>query len=331
MPEVSVVIVNHNTRELLRSCLESLVNRGGVTELEVIVVDNGSTDGSVGMVREVFPSVTVMVNPTNEGFAAPNNQGMGLARGRYIFLLNTDTVLERDALRVLVRSLEQAPAVGACGPMLVHPDGSVQRSVKGFPSLMTHCADMLFLDRLFPRSRLFGRGEMAAFDYSRKAEVDHLMAAAFLVRQEVLSSVGLFDERFSIYYNDMDWCFRMRQQGWKILYVPEARIMHYGGATTAIINRGFAYFRELHENVKFYYGKHFGSRAVVGYRVLLTVGFVLRTLGWGLVRMLRPSEQSRHMFAFSWRTFCYALGLPTPETSSEQIKRADPGPEGASS
>jgi GT2 family glycosyltransferase len=318
MADVSVVIVNHNTRELLRSCLASLLERGGVSDLEVIVVDNASTDGSLEMVREEFPPVTVLANSTNEGFAAPNNRGMALANGQYIFLLNTDTLLHQDALRVLVRALEQDPSAGACGPMLVHPDGSVQRSVRGFPTLTTHCADMFFLDRLFPRSRLFGSGEQAAFDYSRKAEVDHVMAAAFLVRREVLSSAGVFDERFSIYYNDMDWCLRMRNQGWKILYVPEARITHYGGATTTIINKNFAYFRELHENVELYYRKHFGRCGLLVYRIFLVLGFLLRTAGWGLVRLVRPSERSRHMFAFSWRTLLHAFGLPTPETPTSR-------------
>ncbi len=305
--DISIIVVNLNTRELLRECLASVLRSTGSLSMEVIVVDNGSSDGSAVMVLSDFPSVALIRNATNEGFARPNNVGMELAKGRHVLLLNSDTVVDPGACATLVRFLDEHPDVGACGPMLVYPDGRTQRSAKGFPTIVTHFCDMFFLDRLFPNSRLFGKGEMLYFDYSKAAAVDHLMAAAFLVRREVLEEVGLLDERFAVYYNDMDWCFRMNASGWTLWYVPEARVVHHLGSTVGMVNRSFVLFQVLHENVLLFYQKHYGRLSVVLYRLLTFKGFILRSLGWSVLSILRPSEHARHMMVFSWKTLWWAL------------------------
>jgi GT2 family glycosyltransferase len=302
MTDISVIVVNLNTCDLLHTCLASVYADGSPLRKEVIVIDNGSTDGSVEMVTREFPDVRLVKNTANEGFARPNNVGMQMAMGRYLFLLNSDAALHPGALGTLSTFLDGNPGAGACGPRLVFPDGGLQRSVKGFPSLWTHVCDMFLLDRLFPRSRFFGRGEMGYFSYNKTEEVDHVMAAAFLVRREVLSTAGVFDERFSIYYNDMDWCFRIRALGWKIYYVHDAVVTHHGGKTVAMVNRDFSYFHEMYENVMLFYHKRYGPAGVVAYKLILAAGFLMRSLAWSLRWIVQRSEYTRMMMMFSWKS-----------------------------
>lgn len=313
--DVSVIIVNFNTKGLLYECLTSVFADTPPFAFEVLVIDNGSTDGSVDMIRLDFPRVRLIVNRINEGFARPNNVGMRQSVGSYVFLLNTDTIMKPGALATLKFFLDAHPEAGACGPMLMNPDGSVQLSVKGFPDLWTHACDMFLLDRLFAGLSFFGRGEMSYFSYDTTQEVDHVMAAAFLVRRGVLEKTGMFDERFSIYYNDMDWCYRMKQDGWRIYYVSGAHVIHYHGRTVAQINRELRYVQEMYNNVMLFYQKHYGSGSVKLYRILLACGFVPRTMGWALARILRPSERSRHMLAFSLRSLWIGVRFwsPLPE------------------
>jgi GT2 family glycosyltransferase len=325
MTDVSVIIVNLNTRELLRACLNSVRSEESRVGLEVIVIDNGSSDGSVDMVRREFPHVHLLRNRTNEGFAKPNNVGMRMATGTYLFLLNSDTVVRSGSIATLASFMDAHPDVGACGPMLVYPNGALQPSVKGFPTLWTHCCDMLLFDRLFPRIRFFSRGEMTTFGYDKTGEVDHLMAAAFLVRREVLETVGMFDERFSIYYNDMDWCYRMNQGGWKVCYIHDAQVVHHLGQTATVVNKNLEYFEELHNNIMLFYRKHYGRWTVVVYKLLMIVGFSARTAGWTVYRMIRPSERADQMFNFSRKTLALALKFWVPLPYSMNESKECPG------
>lgn len=311
-PDVSVIIVNLNTRDLLEACLESLYREAGSVVMEVIVIDNGSSDGSAEMVRRRFPKTDLLLNTTNEGFARPNNAGMRRSTGRHVFLLNSDTVVLPGTITRLVAFLDGHPAAGACGPRLRYPDGRQQRSVKGFPTIFTHFCDMFLLDRLFPRSRLFGRGEMLYFNYDITQEVDHVMAAAFLVRREVLERVGILDEDFTIYYNDMDWCYRMKSARWSIWYVSDATIVHHLGSTVGTINREFAFFHILYDNVMRFYQKHYGRRAVTVYKLIMIAGFSVRAVAWTLFSIVRHDPTTRHMRTFSWKTLGLALPFWTP-------------------
>ena len=311
-PDVSVIIVNLNTRDLLRGCLISLRDNPQDVSMEVLVFDNGSTDGSIEMVRTEFPAVRLTLNETNEGFARPNNEGMRESAGRHVLLLNSDTVVQDNAIGKLVRFLDEHPNAGACGPKLVYPDGRLQPSVKGFPTLWSLACDMLFLDKLFPGSALFGRAEAATFPYNETREVDHLMAAVFLVRRDALLQCGLLDERFSIYYNDMDWCYRFRQAGWAIFYVQEARVIHYLGQTTKNVNRNFQFLEEMHDNRLLFYQKRYGRWSVSAAKCLLALGYMLRAVGWTAARAAFRSEAARTMCIFSWRSFAYGARFWTP-------------------
>jgi hypothetical protein len=310
VPDVSIIIVNLNTRGLLEACLNSVDAEGKSVPLEVIVVDNGSTDGSVEMIRSLFPAVHLTVNERNEGFARPNNAGLRQALGRHLFLLNSDTEIRPGALRAMIQFLDNHSRAGACGPRLVYPDGRTQRSVKGFPGRVTHLSDMLFLDRLFPH--FFGKGEQRNFDYFRAASVDHVMAAAFMIRRQAYEEVGPLDEEFAIYYNDMDWCYRAKAAGWEIWYLPDPVVIHYLGKTVGALNREFAFFDMLYHNVMLFYQKHYGRSAVVVYRLLLIVGFSMRACGWSVIAMVKPSEDARHMRQFSWKSLLLGLKFWEP-------------------
>lgn len=310
--EISVIIVNLNTCGLLDACLASLERERASVSLQVIVIDNGSSDGSVAMMQEKYPATVLLRNARNEGFARPNNEGLRVATGRHLLLLNSDTVVRAGALRALIHDLEAHPEAGACGPRLVYPDGRLQLSAKGFPTLWTHFCDMAGLDRMFPNSRLFGHGEMRYFDYEHDGTADHLMAAAFLVRRETYEAVGELDERFAIYYNDMDWCYRMVRAGWVIRYVPGAVVEHHLGRTVGAVNKRFTLFTMLYNNVMFFYQKHYGRWTIVVYRLLLAAGFLVRSALWTVRAWVRPTEENLHMRAFAFRSLAFGLTFWRP-------------------
>lgn len=305
MIDVSVIVVNMNTRDLLRECLHSV--RQCTVPKEVIIVDNASIDGSPEMVEREFPEVKLIRNAANERFAKPNNDAMKIAQGQCLFLLNSDASLKPLALEKLMVYMDEHRDVGMCGPQLLYPDGRIQPSCRGFVSLWTHFCDMLVLDRLFPQSHFFAGSEMTFFDHATEREVDHVMAAAVLVRREVTQSVGMFDERFSIYYNDLDLSYRIKKAGWKIVFFPSAQVVHHLGGTVRPMIKEERIFREQHENIVYYYQKHFGSLAVVFYKVLLVVGFVPRTIYWSVRSLFDRSESSQARLQFSFRSLLFAF------------------------
>ena len=307
MIDVSVIVVNLNTRALLAECLASVLHSKG--EKEVIVVDNGSVDGSAEMVERDFPHVQLIRNKTNERFAKPNNDAMKSAQGRYVLLLNSDASLKDSALEKLVTYMDAHSDVGMCGPQLLYPDGRVQPSCRGFVSLWSHACDMLLLDRLFRRSRFFARSEMTFFDHLSEREVDHVMAAAVLVRMSAVQRVGMFDESFSIYYNDLDWSYRMKRAGWRIVFYPEAQVVHHLGRTARPMIRDLEIFREQHDNILYFYEKHFGRHTAILYKGLLIVGFAPRALFWLGRLLVDRSDHVRAHTEFSIRTFLYGLSF----------------------
>ena len=301
--DLSLVIVNHNTRELLQDCLQSLQRGNDGISFEVTVVDNGSSDGSPEMVVARYPDAILIRNETNEGFAKPNNQGLRIARGRYLMLLNSDTTVRPRALERLVSFMDEHPEVGACGPRLLYPDGRLQPSCRSFPSLWRHFCDMTGLETFFPHS-VFGNFE-TRFDYEHDEQVDQPMGAALLVRREAIQDVGYLDERLRIYYNDADWCLRIRQAGWRIGFVHDSEIIHHGSMTTAITNRRLEQFDEMFQNCLYYYQKHFGPAAVVVYKLMTAFGFFFRTILWRLVLLRKKNDAAFNRLAYAKK----ALGV----------------------
>lgn len=286
--DLSIVIVNWNTRELLRACLASLRAALSASPLraEILVVDNASTDGSAAMVAEEFPEVRLFANSQNLNYAGGNNQGIAAATGEFVLLLNPDTEVPSGALEALVELLREHPEAGAAAPALVFPDGRLQDSVRGFPTPAALVGDLTGLARLFPHSRLAGYREHR-LPPDRPSSVDQPMASAFLVRGRALAEVGAFDEQFPLFFNDVDLCFRLKLAGWEILYDPRVRVVHVGGASTRQVRPEA--IRRSHEGLRRFYAKHYRSKLPAPVYAVL-VGLIQMT---GAIRVGLAKLRSR--------------------------------------
>lgn len=244
-PDVSIIIVSYNTRQLLRECLDSVCASLAESALisEVIVVDNASRDGSAAMLREHFPQVRLITNEDNPGFAAANNQALrAVGYGRegsphppppeYVMLLNPDTIVGGVALTTLVRFMDENPKAGACGARLLHSDGSFQHSAFAFPTLFQVFLDFFPINHRLMDSRLNGRYPRHLYQAGEPFAIDHPLGAALMVRREAIEQVGLLDERFFMYCEEIDWCLRTKAAGWGIWCVPEAEIVHHVAQST---------------------------------------------------------------------------------------------------
>ncbi|MDR3706659.1 MAG: glycosyltransferase family 2 protein [Capsulimonadaceae bacterium] len=254
---LSICIVNWNTRDYLSACLESIEAYPPADEAcETIVVDNASIDGSVEMLRARFPSVVLIANAHNAGYAGGNNQALAAATGDRLLLLNPDVVLEAATLTRALEFLDTHPDAGLVGARQIQPDGATQHSVRGFPAPAAITWEVLGLGRLFPRSRRFASYMMRGFDYDRATEVDQPMGTFLLARREVYDAIGGMDESFPIFFNEVDWCYRAKQAGWKIYYTPDARLVHYGGGSTRQAPKP-AMIRESHRSMIRFFDKHY--------------------------------------------------------------------------
>lgn len=226
--ELSVCIVTYHARDLLRDCLRSLY-ANTQTELEVVVVDNGSGDGVDHMLAEEFPSVRFIQNNGNFGYTRPMNQALQAACGRYLVQLNPDTIVLPAALDRLVAFMEAHPEVGICGPKVLNRDGSLQKPCRrGEPRPLAVIGYFSGLGRLFPRSNRLNEYLMSYMDENRTHPVAGVAGSCMLIRRDVITAIGYLDERFFAYQEDADFCFRARAAGWQVYYVPEGQIVHYG-------------------------------------------------------------------------------------------------------
>jgi hypothetical protein len=253
-------------------------------EREVIVVDNASSDGSPELVRERFPDVRLLELPENRGFGAANNAGIEVAGGRYVLLLNSDAWPVGDGIDSLVAFADRRPRAGAVGPRLLHPDGSLQRSVRGYPTLWRLATEYFFLRKLAPRSEIFNGFYAGGFDHDHEREAEFLMGAVLLVRREALDAVGGFDEQFFLFSEETDLCYRLRRAGWSVLFTPEAEFVHVGGASTRPEwNR--MYREQLRSHLRFL-AKHGSEAKAERARRMLVAALRLRSVAF-------PGERGR--------------------------------------
>ena len=255
MADLAVCIVNWNTRDHLRRCLEALGEHAGGLDLQVIVVDNASSDGSADMVRAEFPGVDLVANDENAGYARGNNQALDRVEADFALLLNPDTIVSDGALQALLACAQRHPKAGAVAPKLVYPDGRLQRSCRSFPTPDVVIYEILRLSRLFPWSRRFGKYKMTWWAYDDERTVDQPMASAFMLRRAAVREVGIFDEDFPIFFNDVDLCKRLWDSGWEIWFTPEATVTHAHGASTSQVKRRMIV--ESHRSFLRFYRKHY--------------------------------------------------------------------------
>lgn len=260
-PILSIVIVNFNAKRYLEQCLHSIFDHPVRATLEVILVDNASSDDSLHVVAEKFPLVKLIRNERNEGFIKANNLGIRQASGQYVLSLNNDTKVLAGALDALVGYMDSNLDVGACGGKLLNVDGTIQHQCKrGFPTPSSTLFYFLKLHKLFPKNRIFGHYLLTYLDPSKISDVDSLSGACLLVRRRVIQSVGIMDEAFIMYGDDLDWCYRIKHAGWRVVYVPQAEIVHYGGMGGS---RAMPYRNiwEFHRSMAVFYRKHYAAES----------------------------------------------------------------------
>lgn len=316
-PDLSVIIVNYNVRDFLEQALRSVHRACRTLSSEIFVVDNNSIDGSIETVREEFPDVHLIANKENVGFSQANNQAIQRARGRYLLILNPDTIVKEDTLTTLVEFMDEHPDAGAVGCQILNPDGTfAPESRRSYPTPSTAFYRMTGLSRLFPNSERFGRYNMSYLPIDEVAEVDALSGSCMMVRHTSLyytkeaaavrredgataddllnqadaqapEGAGLFDEDFFMYGEDLDWCYRIQKAGWKILYTPDTQIIHYKGEST---KRGdFRYVRLFYRAMIQFTRKHFSDRYSRLFALLIHLGIIVHagiTLSGRLLRRL---------------------------------------------
>ncbi len=285
MLQLTAIVVNWNVRDLLRTCLTSL----DLEDSEIIVVDNASSDGSVEMLQAEFPEVRVIANPENRGFGAANNQALALASGRYVLFLNPDTEVRPGAIQRLLAFIDQRPQVGCVGPRLLNADGSVQPSRRSFPRLATFLVESTMLQRY-----LAGLGSVKRFYRQQHSDdepqpVDWLVGACLLVRRSVLDEVGGFDERFFMYSEEMDLCYRLRQAGYEVWYVPEAEVVHLEGASSRqdLFRRNV----NFHESRYRFFAKHHGLPSALALRWFVFGTFLFQLAEEAAKFLLQPAKR----------------------------------------
>ena len=285
MADLGIVILNWNTRDLLRRCLQTVLASEGVERFRVVVVDNASSDDSVAMLRQEFPQVGVIANPVNSGYPAGNNlglrqlgyEGAGRVREdapRHAMLLNPDTEVPPDALARLVDYMDARPEIGIAGPRLVLPDGSLDLACRrSFPSPQVSLYRFTGLARLFPRHRQFGRYNMTFADPGQELEVDAVVGACMIVRREAIAQAGLLDEDFFMYGEDLDWAWRIKAAGWKVYYQPQVVVQHVKRAASRQSRRAS---HEFQRAMLIFYRKHYRRSTPLWLHSLVMTGLLLK-------------------------------------------------------
>jgi hypothetical protein len=296
--DLSIVIISWNVRELLRLCLDSIQEslRGEKGEgllVETIIFDNGSTDGSADMVREDFPRVHLMESEVNLGFTKGNNLAIGQSEGRYILLLNPDTEVVGDALGTMVAYMEAHPRAGALGPQLLNPDGATQSSRRRFPTLATAFLESTVLQPWFQGSGILKRYYVLDRPDNEIQPVDWVVGAALLIRRVALHQVGPLDEEFFMYSEELEWCYRLKAQGWEVVYLPTAQVVHQEGRSSEQVLPA----RHIHfqRSKVLFFKRYYGWRGEVLRWFILSTYFyllILEGLKW-LVGHKRPLRRER--------------------------------------
>jgi hypothetical protein len=287
--DVSIIIVNWNTRDLVVDCIQGILDDTVAHSVEVIVVDNGSTDGSIEALREHFPQITVIVNETNQGFAKANNIGIRASQGRFVCLVNSDVSILHGCIDLMCQYMDQHPDVGLLGPQVLNKDLSIQVSCGELPSLRNEFVRALLLDRLLPRARFFRPRWMSWFDHQSPRIVPVLSGCFLMTRREALNEIGPLDERFFIYKEDVDWCKRFSESSWKVHFDPGPKAIHYGGASSSATPVRFVV--EMEKANRLYWRKHHGWLAQKTAVALSFAHHSLRFCGWTVTYLWSHSNR----------------------------------------
>lgn len=309
--DVSIIIVNWNTRDLLRGCLQSVAQETRATH-EVIVIDNASRDGSAEMVRTEFPAVTLIANTDNRGFAPANNQGLAIARGRNILLLNPDTVILNGAIDTMLAWLAARPDVGGVGCQVLEAPGVIQQT--GFAdhtplNLLIEVSGLMRLARWLP---FLGHPRYVTWDRKSEREVDVVSGMFLLVPRKVVEAVGLLDDMFFVYAEEADWCLRIRKAGWRCVFSPVAQIIHLDGGKKSTTQIRSKMYVQLQKSLLIYVRKHFGWFGHALVKALFVASATARVLVFGGLGFLRKSETAKARLRLSSAALGYHLAGREP-------------------
>lgn len=300
--DVSIIVVSWNTKKLLRECLRSVWEATHAVTFEVMVVDNGSRDGSAEMVMDEFPLVNLFQTGSNLGFAKATNIGIRKSSGRYVCLVNSDVVVREGCIDKMYLYLEQHGSAGMLAPRILNPDLTLQRSCRGTLSLWNSLCRALALDTVFPRSRSFGGLLMNYWPHDRTRSVDAILGCFWMIRRKALDEVGLLDERFFMYAEDMDWCQRCRMAGWEVVYFADAEVVHHGGASA--LSAPIRFYVEANRSSFVYWRKYHGKLWVACIYSVILLGELMRIVRASILSLLKPSERDKARFKLERSLSC---------------------------
>jgi GT2 family glycosyltransferase len=287
--DVSVVIVSWNCVDYLRECLKSLAADSERCECEIIVVDNASHDNTVAMVKDTFPVVRLIVSETNLGFAGGNNLALKVVSRPYIALINPDVNVPEGCLDSMVSYMDQNPEIGLLGPRMMSADGTTARSTMRFPTIWNTFCRAVGLDSIFKRSKIFGGFLMSEFDHDQTTEVQILNGWFWLTRREAIDEVGLLDSSLFMYGEDLDWCRRYHEAGWKVVFYANAEATHYGAGSSK--NAPIRSFLEMQRANCQYWKKYHGRFSTLTYKLLICLHHAVRVAGYSFVFLAKHSSR----------------------------------------
>jgi GT2 family glycosyltransferase len=314
-PLVSFIIVSWNCWSFLEGCLRSIHEHVHVPH-DVIVVDNASTDGTPALLAVQFPDVRVMALSENVGFARGNNVGIRAARGHYLALVNPDVVVLDGCVERLLSTIEANPMCGIVGPAMLDSHGQVRRSGMRLPSLWNSLCDALVLHRIFGRHRPIGGQLMADFNWAETREVDVLNGWFWLIRRNAMDTVGVLDERFFMYGEDVDWCKRFRDAGWTMVFEPDAEAIHHGGGSSR--QAPLRFYVQLDAADFQYWTKHHSRFELAWFRTIRSLHHGLRLACYGAMRLVHP-ESPELRFKAQRHAVCLRARRDTVVTSEKTI------------
>jgi len=302
MCDISIVIVSWNTKEFLLDCLESIKLQPPVASMEIIVVDNASTDGSQVAVENQYPDVHLIRNDQNYGFAKANNIGIKESKGRYICLINSDVKVLSKCLTSLYVYIEKNPSIGMIGPRILNSDLSLQCTCRHFPSLWNNFCSAMGLNRLFPDSRISSGDQMFYFKHDAILSIEVLAGCFLMVRRDAFEQVGYLDDQFFMYAEDIDWCKRFHRAGWQIVFFPEAEAIHYGGASSANSPLRFSVAQE--KSLFQYWAKHHGTISRFALFCIIILQHTLRIISESLLYVFKPTTRAKNQLQLQKHFSC---------------------------
>lgn len=270
--DLSIVIVNWNAKDYIDRCISSLIENIKDIDYEIIVVDNASSDGSVELIRSKYDEVTLMESDLNLGFAKGNNVGINQASGKYIALINSDISIHNNCFRLLIDFMDHNKDVGLCGPKILNSDHTLQLSCRKLPTLWNVFCSTFALNKVLKYFRIYEGSFMDQSEHDRIKEVEVLSGCFWFSRKKAVDEIGLLDERFFMYAEDIDWCLRFHESSWKIIYYPDAEAVHYGGASSG--NAPIRFYVEMQKAIFQYWRKHYST----GANTIFTIIFIVHQL-----------------------------------------------------